>query len=233
MDAYDRQARLYPAAAVAAPATLLALMLFSLPKWWSGLIGFIVAGGLHLIIVQIVRDLGTEQQPNLFKMWGGTPTTVRLRWASAANTTLHQRRHDDVAAGTGVTLPTAEQEVADPAAADEAYETAATVLREKTRNADEHGMVKTEVTHYGFRRNLYGCRPFGVAVAAVCALAEVVLALLGSRNIVETNVPLMVVAAVASGIWLAGWVLVITPTFVRRSADRYADSLINASARLK
>ena len=233
MDAYDRQARLYPAAAVAAPATLLALTLLSLPKWWSGLIGFAVTGGLHLIVVQIVRDLGTGQQTKLFGLWGGTPTTVRMRWASATNRTLHQRRHDDVAAGTGVALPTAEQEVADPAAADEAYETAATVLREKTRNADEHGMVKTEVTHYGFRRNLYGCRPFGIAVAAVCALAEVVLALLGWRNVVDANVPLMLAVAVISVTWFAGWILVVTPTFVRRSADRYADSLISASTRLK
>lgn len=232
MDAYDRQARLYPAAAVAAPATLLALMLFSLPKWWSGLIAFAVTGGLHLIVVQIVRDLGTKRQPHLWKMWGGTPTTVRLRWASAVNPVLHQRRHDDVAAATGIALPNAQEESANPAAADQTYEAAASLLRDATRNADEHPLVKAEVTHYGFRRNLYGCRPFGVAVAAICGLVEVAIAVFSAHGAVDANIPLMIAGATASGVWLLGWLVVVTPNFVRRSADRYADALIAASSSL-
>lgn len=232
MDTYDRNARLYPAMAVAAPATLFALTLFALPNWWSGLVGFALAGGLHVLVVQVVRDLGSGQQPSLYEKWGGAPTTVRLRWAEATNSILHRRRHGNVSSSTGIDLPDAQTEAADPAAADEAYEAATAVLKELTRNGADHPLVQAEVTQYGFRRNLYGCRPYGIAVAALAALGELSLALVSFRDDVIVSTPLMFVAFGFSTVWVVGWLRLVTPDFVRLGGDRYAEALIGAAATL-
>jgi hypothetical protein len=39
----------------------------------------------------------------------------------------------------------------------------------------------------------------------------------------------MFVAAATSLLWLAGWVFVVTPAFVKRDADRYALALVLAA----
>jgi hypothetical protein len=232
MDAYDRKARLYPAAVVIFPLTLLGLVLFSLPEWWKGLVTFAAAGGLHVLVIQVVRDLGAGKQDALWASWGGAPTTLLLRWAGKTNLIQQQQRHTAVEMATGVNLPTQQKEAADQEGADAIYESAADVLRAKARGGD-FALVMAETANYGFRRNLYGCRPFGIGVAALVSVAEVMLALLGARDVVEVSPALMIVAAVFSAMWLAGWVFVVTSAFVRRAAERYAQALILAASTVR
>ena len=145
---------------------------------------------------------------------------------------LHQRRHADVAAATNIDLPSEQQEAEDPAGADTTYEAAVHLLREKTRNETDHPLVKAEVTNYGYRRNLYACRPYGITLAAIVLIVEVTLAVLGWQNKVDVPVPLMLAAAGVTLIWLGAWVAVVSPAFVRRDADRYADALLIAASNI-
>lgn len=230
MDSYDRKARLYPAVSILAPITLFAAVLFVWSQWLPGFLGLLAAGGLHVLVIQVVRDRGTRIQPRLWESWGGTPTTVKLRWGSAKNGLLHRRRHTDVAAATGISLPSAEEETVNPADADAAYEAAASLLREMTRNESEHPRLRAELANYGYRRNLYACRPYGITVGILVLITEVVLAALGYRQNLEMPTTLLLAAASGTLIWLAILVFVVTPDFVRRNADRYADALISAAS---
>jgi len=232
MDAYDRKARLYPAAAVIFPLTLLGLVLFSLPEWWKGLVTFAAAGGLYVLVIHVVRDLGAGKQDALWASWGGAPTTLLLRWAGKTNLIQQQQRHKAVEMATGIDLPTQQGEAADQAGADAVYESAAEVLRAKTRGGD-FALVMAENANYGFRRNLYGCRPFGIGMAALVSVVEVVLAVLGGQDVLKVSAVLMIVAAVFSALWLAGWVFIVTSAFVRRDAERYAQALILAASTVK
>jgi hypothetical protein len=231
MDAYDRKARLL-AAAVIFPLTLLGLVLFSLPEWWKGLVTFAAAGGLYVLVIQVVRDLGAGKQDALWASWGGAPTTLLLRWAGKTNLIQQQQRHKAVEMATGIDLPTQQEEAADQAGADAVYESAADVLRAKTRGGD-FALVMAENANYGFRRNLYGCRPFGIGIAALVSVVEVVLAVLGEQDVLEVSPALMIVAAVFSALWLAGWVFIVTSAFVRRDAERYAQALMLAASAVK
>ncbi|MGK5171815.1 hypothetical protein [Geodermatophilus sp. CPCC 205761] len=229
MDAYDRKARLYPAAVVIFPLTLLGLLLFSLPDWWKGLATFAAAGGLHVPVMHLVRDRGAGKQDALWEGWGGPPTTLLLRWTGKTNVIQQKQRHTAVASATGLSLPSPEEETANPADADAVYESAVDLLRAKTRG-EVFSLVQAENANYGFRRNLYGCRAFGIAVALIIAIAEGVLAILGIRHVVEVSPALMFVAAGTSLLWLAGWIFTVTPAFVKRDADRYALALVLAAA---
>jgi hypothetical protein len=228
MDAYERKARLYPAFCVAFPLTLLGLFLFTLPAWWQPLVALAAAGGLHVLVVQVVRDLGTGKQSQLWASWGGPPTTQELRWKGKTNSIAHERRHRDVESATGIELPSRADEEAQAFEADATYKAATDILREKTRGGG-FPLVRAEVANYGYRRNLYGCRVFGIAVAAGVAIAEVVLGILGARGQIGVSPELMVLAAAISLVFLLLWVTLVTPTFVKRAADRYAEALMAAA----
>jgi hypothetical protein len=228
MDAYERKARLYPAFCVAFPLTLLGLLLLSIPVWWQPLVALAAAGGLHVLVVQVVRDLGTGVQTKLWTAWGGAPTTQALRWRDKSKLVAQERRHRDVHAATGIALPSLADEEDQPLAADAKYEVATDILRERTRG-EQFPLVRAEVANYGYRRNLYGCRVFGIAVAALVAAAEVVLSVLGIRDQVDVSPVLMILAAGISLVSLVAWITLVTPAFVKRAGDRYAEALMAAA----
>jgi hypothetical protein len=230
LDAYDRKARLYPAAAAILPLSFLAVVLFAQSEWWHGLVGLVVAGGLHVAVISFVRDLGVAKQSALWESWGGPPTAVKLRWANATNDVLHGKHLAAVQRATGVTMPSRSQEQTDPTAAEDAYEAAVHILREKTQKAADYPRVKTEVTNYGYRRNLYGCRPLGIGVAILAVIAELGLTFLVSRDALDLSPYLLLAGVGVSVATLAVWIFWITPEFVRRDADRYAEALIAAAS---
>jgi hypothetical protein len=230
VDAYDRTARLYPALLVAAPFTLFALTLLSLPDAWQKAASLIAAGGLHVLLIQWVRDRGLSAQKTLWADWGGPPTTRMLRWSNATNLTLQTRRHEDVGKATGVPLPTAEEEAADPESADDCYETAVTVLRQRTRSGDDYPLVQAENAHYGFRRNLYGCKPLGIGFAATAAAIEIALVILSWLGVVDLPPGWLLLAALLSGAAIVAWRKWITPGFVETAANKYAEELLSAAS---
>lgn len=232
MDFYDRKARLSPALSVLAPVTLFVGVLFAGFQWWVGLIGLFATAGLHVLVIQLVRDRGSRIQSRLWKSWGGPPTTVKLRWNSARNLTLQRRRHEAVEGVTGIKLPSPEEEAADPDDADALYETAAGLLRELTRNGTEYPQVHRELANYGYRRNLYACRPHGVVVAVLVLVAELLWVVLGYEQILEAPTPMILVAAFCTVAWLAVWIFIVKPDFVRRDAERYAEALLSAAIAL-
>ena len=69
--------------------------------------------------------------------------------------------------------------VADPEWADTKYEEVVTSLREATRDTSRFPLVFAENANYGFRRNLWGLRPIGTAVAVVLFLISWTLLSLG------------------------------------------------------
>jgi hypothetical protein len=233
IDAYDRSARLAPAYLVFAPAVVL-VVVFALgtSQWWSRLGGVLVACGAPLLAVQWGRSGGRTRQPELFEMWGGPPTTQFLRFRTGANVSLVERRHEVVERATGIRLPTAAEEELDPAGADDRYEIAIADLRERMRDESEFSLVVKENVVYGFRRNLWGRKPYGVAVASL-ALAGSGALLIGAAAGHEFDS--WTAAAFGAGfaaLDLAIWLAVVTPGWVYEAAEAYATRLLESAARL-
>ena len=118
------------------------------------------------------RDAGKAKEPGLFTRWGGAPATRLLRHRSSANRVLLRRRHHKLRGLLpDVHIPTVEEEVADPARADETYEACVQFLRDSTRPREQFPMVFQANCEYGFRRNFWGMKPLGVALAVGSAVA--------------------------------------------------------------
>ena len=123
------------------------------------------------------------------------------------------------------TMPSAEQEKANPADADAAYASCGDYLLSKTRDKERFQLLFQENVNYGFRRNLWAMKPVGITIS--------ILSLAGLATIIwwEARADaapwfanLTAIAIVA--LLLAWWLIRITPSWVKIVADAYAFRLL-------
>lgn len=226
---YTWRARVAPVVLAAVPPASLVLVAVAwLPgatRLWTA-----ISGAVVLFASEVGRDRGRRREPEVWASWGGPPTTRALRHRDADNPILHARRHRLLqrVLGDDLVLADAEQEAADPVAADRTYETATRVLRARTHaDREKFSLVHAENASYGFRRNLVGFKPYALAAAVgtvvLTVAAGVVLLAVHHGEALPSLVLPLVVAAVA----LVGWWRV-TDAWVRPVAEAYADRLVDS-----
>jgi hypothetical protein len=129
-------------------------------------------------------------------------------------------------------LPDADAEAADPADADRRYDEAIAVLRERTRDKSRFPLVLAENTEYGFRRNALGVRPVGIAVGFACLAvgAAVLSGLLRGR---DDHLIEWIASVGTSAAALIFWLRLVTPEWVQRASEVYADRLLEGVESLR
>lgn len=228
-DEYDLKARWLPTLASLLPAVLVAAA--SISEIADGKFGTGPIGGAVLLIVQfvgmwIVRAVGKSRQAALFKAWGGTPTTAMLRHRDdRLNPHTKLRLHDQLRRlGPGFVIPTAAEEMDDPAAADLLYEAAVYELRKRVK-ATGIKPVHRENIGYGGARNFYGIKSFGLFM---CAASLLVLGVEIWRQDFGTA-PGEIGAAFAIIIIAIAWVFGCRSGMVKIHAESYAYALFEAA----
>jgi hypothetical protein len=100
------------------------------------------------------------------------------------------------------------------------------------RDENQFPLVLRENMAYGFRRNLWGRKPYGIAAAA--ATLAVSGGLLVAAAAGQELVPWEGAAFVAgyAAVALLTWIAAITPDWVREAAEAYATRLLESAVRL-
>jgi hypothetical protein len=229
LDAYAMRARLVPAIIAGAPAFAFAGIFVS----WGGL-GFthVIAGTaltvLFAVFADVARRRGKAIEPGLIANMGGLPTTTMLRHRDATyDPDSKAYLHAFIAAKLKRPSPTADEENADPEAADAYYARGATWLRENTRDTKKFDILFKENIGYGFRRNLLGLKLPGLILNAL--IVAVCLGIFWHRWPVDLSRPFdakllaVVVIAVLHASYLA---LFVTDAAVVEAARTYARQLL-------
>ncbi len=224
IDTYVRRARLQPALLAILPIGIAILAWF--PKGfteWGVFAGLLTSAGGTAFLARVARIRGKKLESELFKRWGGKPTTIALRHRDAQNPILLERRHTQLSRiASGLRIPREPEERANPEAADAAYEACVAVLIESTRDRKRFPLLFEENCNYGFWRNLWGLRPIGIA-AAVLGSAAVALLIYRHDFLVDFK------TAAAGGInflFLIGWIFLVRHNLVRMAAVSYSDRLL-------
>jgi len=244
-DPYSRQARLFPGLLTIFPVVLTAI------AWYPALLTGSVGGTLLTIATScgllyglsvLSRSRGKAVERRLLKEWGGWPTTIWLRHRDGNLADGVRLRYHAflVSRVPSLVLPTKEDEERDPAAADGAYVSAVKWLQEQCRGK-AFPFVEKENAEYGFRRNLRGLKPIGIAC---CAAAHAVSAFAIARtqpglmpaiaglsptaafDALASAGPAAVGATVVDLIALAGWLLLVKDAWVREAGDQFARALL-------
>ena len=217
-----------------------------LPLAVTAFFGILGAVGGTSIMAQLGRELGSKKEPNLWKSWGGPPTTRLLRHQRlTSDITLAPGLREQIEDWIGYPLPTEQQEKAHPSSADTKYEEVVASLREATRDMTKFPLVFAENANYGFRRNLWGLRPIGAPVAVGLAL---VLWTLLSLTIwgrpwpdpswdvfvnPDSAAVIRIAVAAVSTILTAFWIFWVKPSWVKTVADTYATRLMESVQTLR
>jgi nucleoside phosphorylase len=227
IDDYSRQARIVPVLIVALPLVLPGVV--ALPQLpaidQAGTVVLLAA--LLPLFDQLGRTGGRRREPVLFAAWGGCPSTQLLRWRGPAAPSLQVRRHQTLERVTGVRLPTPDEEDADPAGTDTTYETAIRTLRTLLTDART---VRAENRNYGFRRNLFGLRPWGCVAASVSFAATAAWVCLSTPAV--TELPILGILASVDLALLTIWLAVVREPWVREAAWIYAERLLDNAERV-
>lgn len=239
-DPYERKARLTPGLLVSLPLLVPLVTIYG-PRHpvLTALVGLLGGCGALYLLATIARGRGKKLEEALVKEWGGMPTTIALRHrdTSVLDSVSKRRYHDAIASRLGITIPTAEEEAADPARADDVYVGATKRIRELTRG-DKSLLLKENIA-YGFHRNMLAMKPVGVATCIVgltygLIIAKVLqLAPLGYApdRLADPGLAASMTLLI-SVLLLAAWLFYFNKEMVRRVGVAYAERLFECLASL-
>lgn len=233
-DAYSLVARILPGYIVIAPLTL--LLVFSPADVQLSFGGAaLLIPILYFFSYQIGRDRGKNIEPQLWDKWGGAPVTRFLRHSNT-EFDKHTRItiHDDMRA-MGNIVPSPEEEERDPKGADHAYGTCGRTIIRRTRDTERFPLVFRSLTTYGFHRNLYGLKPFGIATTILSLAACIAITVVVQAALIESvkwpsgAVLSASIAILANVALLVIWVFKVTEQTVKQAADEYAHFLLETA----
>ncbi len=232
---YERRARLYPALLALLPILGITFAFYGMAGALQQSLAALATtfGGLYLLI-NIGRERGKRIEADLFRRWGGTPTTQLQRYRDQRiDIITKQARHVFLAGKLGVTAPSATTEAADPRAADEFYAAGTRWLIEHTRDTVRFSLIFEENMSYGYRRNALGLKPFAIAVCFFSVLWVLVSQKLLGLHGIDANAITRIThgaklsLALSLGT-LAIWIFFFTRQTTKTAAFAYADMLLRA-----
>jgi hypothetical protein len=241
-DTYARRARLYPALLTLSPpvaATFAWVPSLVEGRSLAAMVGAAASFGLLYALASISRSAGKRTEQRLLAKWGGWPTTIMLRHGCADIPAPTKARYHQFLAqcGSWDGLPSAQLEQSDPAANDDAYESAVQWLKEQ-RRGPEFRLVLNENAEYGFRRNMRGLKPWALALCLVTLLGWLLYGFTqlrtARRSLSSADVgellglpsPLAWGALGVTVVAFVAWILVVKDRWVREAADQYAQTLL-------
>ena len=237
-DKYSVTARLYPALLTLAPLIWSAIVIFpDLTKNIPHTTALTFATGCLLyFLASIARSRGKFAEVNLVKKWGALPTTILLRHQDQRlNQFTKGRYHSALSSLSGLTIPSAAEELNAPLRADDIYRSATQKLLEKRRGA-QYGMIYNENASYGFRRNLYGLKPVAIVINLLAILATIAgwlfvtsapydYAAFTQSAFAYPCLPILILVDV---VYFLVWVWAIGQRFVLQAGMEYAQALLRS-----
>ncbi|MEX0884996.1 MAG: hypothetical protein WD009_01030 [Phycisphaeraceae bacterium] len=170
-------------------------------------------------------------QERIYARLGAKPTTILLRHRDNRIDPHTKARYHNCLARVvpEMSVPTAEDEAADLASADAAYDSCTKYLLEATRNKKQFFLVFKENVSYGMLRNLRGMKPAAVVLGGIGAVVCAARALW--PGVSEIYAP-AAVAAFGSAFLLAVWVVRLNDRWVEEAAFDYARALLASCEKL-
>lgn len=230
-DEYSLNARVRPALLALLP--LVAFVYLSFPQLYgvlAGAVSLFVVFGLVTLFAHFCRSAGKSAENELFKQWGGKPTTMMLRHCDAYLESMTKERYHKFLAKNieGWFAPSAEEEMSDLIQTDKTYDSAVRWLLEFTRDQKTYSLLFKENINYGFRRNCYGIKWIAIILTILPLTAVVTDFALDGISFVNIGAPTTLISICLSVLLFIWWVFVVRQSWVRDAANGYAVRLLAA-----
>ncbi len=224
-DPYERKARLYPALLLISPLVAAGIAVFSEDISTLRSLGFAALGPPSAyFLAQMARDFGKQGEKKLYSSWDGMPSVVIFRHRNGRlNDITKERYHQHLSQLVNTIAPTAADEKTDPVGADKIYTAWSDYLRTNTRDK-AFDLLHKENISYGYRRNVWGLRPVGIAASALGGLICAIRLYLGYQSDSQLDMA-CTISGTYSLVLLIFWMFYFTGEWVRVPAEAYAQRL--------
>jgi hypothetical protein len=238
-DPYERKARIIPGLLTALPILLPILCIYgSKHPILTSVITLLAGCGAIFALGSVARGLGKSLEEKLILEWGGMPTTVCLRYRDQfLDSFTKQRYRDLIKSKLDISMPTAEEEAANPSQADDIYIGVGRKLRELTR--DNKSLLFKENINYGFHRNMAGMKYVGMMTASIGIFYSLVSANVllfdpfefHSSHILSPGLAAIITFAVSIALLMA-WLFYFNEATIKRIGFVYAERLFECLSKL-
>lgn len=180
-----------------------------------------------MIFANWVRYLGRKREKELFKLWGGAPTTRFLRYNNEEfNPQLKaQVKHYLKVMFNKIKFPKEDFETQNPEQADKVYEVYVANIRSLTRDNKKFKLIWVENKNYGMWRNLYGIKKLALVEIGFLIIANMFLAIFCESLFFANEVIAIDLFYFAD---LIMWVFIVTEKRVKDVANCYTERLFEA-----
>jgi len=228
-DEYSLNARVKPSLLALLPIIIgVFIAMPELYKTIASLLSLLTVCGLITLLAHFSRYRGRAVEKTLLMKWSGLPTTAFLRHSDPTLDEHTKNRYyrfleENI---TDLTLPTKQDEVDNPVAADAKYQTAVKWLLEQTRDTKVHNLLFKENISYGFRRNCLGIKCIGIflSIIPLCLVAWNLYSPEG--DIIFKGKSLELSSALFSLMMFFWWTFIVSASWVKDAADSYALRLL-------
>ncbi len=222
-DAYEVQARVFPAMLVVLPVAVLVGQLALAKSSVLAIIGW--GAGLEVVLAVFVSKighaLGSQLQAKLEKEWIGLPTHTWLLPSDQTHSDQQKQAwRKAVSKLSGLDDEKAVKESSTPET-DRVIADAIMACRNKIRGKQKAALVQTYNIAFGFARNLAGMKWLALVLCLICFGASLYGALFHEFEIAGTVIQALFLVIAGSYVWVA-------ERYVRHCAVRYAEFLFAA-----
>ncbi|RYG44447.1 hypothetical protein EON79_14875 [bacterium] len=222
---YELNARLKPAMLAMLPALVVAL--FWYPGAWSAAGSVVAVGsacGVLYAMAQLARNRGRAAERRLGREVGRDNTARLLTHSDETLVAETKARYYAYLRTHGQVLSTPEEERADTALAFRRARSSVDWLLEHTRSGGGRQLLLDENVAYGFQRNLYGLKPFGVGLSVLAIMMHVLLLVLVVPAV--ERFWFGVAICLPLSILVIGWLFLVTKGAVAEASFAYAQRFL-------
>ncbi|PSH62222.1 hypothetical protein [Phyllobacterium sophorae] len=223
-DSYTLRARVFPALIAGLPT--LAMLFFVIP--WDRLgISHLIASTMAIVLLVAFADVARRAGRNVETILG-TRATPELwyRTDNAIDSISKERYRAFMGTKLQVSPPTEQDEISNPAQADQFYLSAGFWLRDHTRDTKKFKLLYEELLTYGFRRNLLGLKPVALCLNAIVAILCLAAIVSPVELPIHQSIERLTVVIVAVVLHSAYMIFAVGKQAVREASRSYGVQLI-------
>jgi hypothetical protein len=228
-DEYELRARVLPALLIIFPTVFSSFAWFpELRSLGGAILNIVVTLGILTLMARLSRNAGKRKEQQLFDKWNGKPTTTILRHNNSTLDSFTKKRYHEYLGKCvkGIVIPTPEEENANRDQADIVYESVTRWLREKTRDKSKFPLVFQENVHYGFCRNLWAMKRWGLSLSLIALILNIAGILIKYPGKLLSVTPEIGISFVVALIMVIVWIFSVNSELVRFAAEAYGRALL-------
>lgn len=230
MDKYSLNARIYPIVIFLLPLIVLGISYsVEYEKYVQILSTLGITSALVYFLSNLGRDTGKRKEPTLWNNWGGMPTIQLLSYNNSTIDKITKKKYHNKLLDLSPIEESIDFENSELGDVSDIYRSWTKYLIARTRDTKKFSLLFKENISYGFRRNLWGLKPYSLVLLMISLISNYTwqISQIGLNNFFEYPLQFYISEGLII-ILLLIWLFIITTNWIKIPAFAYGERLLES-----